>query len=96
MFLELLQSNSIQDNFTPRMQESTSYNVCSICEEVNFLSNSKMHKNGKCSRCTREWVVNRFSHVNGMIPDDIPPQLKGLTFLGEMLICKILPHIYIV
>ena len=30
-----------------------------------------------------------------MIPDDVPPALKDLTFLEEMLICKVLPNMYI-
>ena len=69
--------------------------VCNICHEIDLLSRNKVTDSGTCSRCQREKTLpHKFSEGNGMLPDDVPPELRELSFLEEMLICKTLPHIY--
>ena len=69
--------------------------ACNICHEIDILASTKISDSGNCSRCHREKTLPyKFSDGNGMVPDQVPPELRDLTFLEEMLISKVLPSIY--
>ena len=64
---------------------------CTICQ-VAWPLKSKPKSSYVCSRCSRDKKSPRkFSVENSMIPSSIPPELKNLTQIEEMLIARALP-----
>ena len=64
---------------------------CTICHEAWPLK-SKPKSPYVCSRCSRDKKSPRnFSVENSLIPSSIPPELKNLTQIEEMLIARALP-----
>ena len=89
-------STQLSNDFANLIKETANYNVCSVCHEIDILSSFKIDPRSLiCSRCSRQRSFKKFSAENGMIPDQVPPELKDLSFLEEMLISKQLAHMYI-
>ena len=81
-------------DFDAKMKDAVNYKICSVCQEIDLLSGFEVNKSRRCSRCRRKGE-QKFTKENNMIPDEVPPALKNLTFLEEMLISKQLAHMYI-
>ena len=88
---------ALRNKFSNILKHFIDFKVCTRCQEIDILSGFPIKKKGQnkdlCRRCAPN--NKKFSQENGMIPDDIPAELMNLTFLEEMLISKICPHMCI-
>ena len=71
---------------------------CSICHEAWPLSSNRNRNKCYCLRCpTDKGQPQQFSRESKMVPSPVPPELRGLTQIEEMLIARALPliHVYL-
>lgn len=75
-------------------QKSNKYSVyqSSICYEAWPLSSNRNRNKCYCLRCpTDKGQPQQFSRESKMVPSPVPPELRGLTQIEEMLIARALP-----
>ncbi|KAJ3751768.1 hypothetical protein EV360DRAFT_11094, partial [Lentinula raphanica] len=69
--------------------DALTYTSCSICEERDW---NMEPRDGVCKRCRKDKAdVKKWSKQNNTNPSLIPPPLRGLTDLEEMMISLVLP-----
>lgn len=81
------------ESFRADMQKLTAQ-VCGTCHNLSIVP--AMYLRGECTSCSRESGIPKFSIANDMIPCEVPPELKDIRPIEEMMISRCVPlmHAY--